>query len=516
MNLLLTGILAYVGAQLLVGVLVARRIQSEEDYLVAGRRIGPVLATASIFATWFGAETCIGAAGQVHDEGLGVHSVEPFAYGLCLVLMGLLFAAPLWRRKILTLADLFRTRYSPRVERYAAILLIPTSLLWAAAQVRAFGHVLATTSEALDLDQALALAAGTAILYTVCGGLLADVLTDVVQGAALVVGLVVLFIVVVGDMGGVEAALEAGRTARAAAGRVAPDVGWLDGLEAWAIPICGSVVAQEVVSRALAARSPGTARGAAVGGGLLYLAVGLLPVFLGLVGPALVAGLDDGEALLPALAMERLHPLLFVVFAGALVSAILSTVDSALLVAGSLFARNVLPLRGSNDRTRLLAARSAVAVFGLLAWFLAARSEGVFALVEAASGFGSSGILVCVVFGLFTGIGGPRSAAAALTAGIVVWLAGTELGSFRAPYLCSLAAALVAFVGTAVLLPGDSPRRSGLQARAGGGGGVAGDEGLPVGGEAAEDLVGPRPVRAASVAGDGDEGKLDEIEQPVH
>ena len=76
--------------------------------------------------------------------------------------------------------------------------------------------------------------------------------------------------------------------------------------------------------------------------------------------------------------------------------------------------------------------------------------------------------------------------------------------------------ALVAFVGTAVLLPGDSPRRSGLQARAGGGGGVAGDEGLPVGGEAAEDLVGPRPVRASSVAGDGDEGKLDEIEQPVH
>ena len=89
----------------------ARRVRTEDDYLVAGRRLGLTFASVSVFATWFGAETCVGAAGQIYDTGLGVHSVEPFAYGICLVVMGLVFAAPFWRLRITTLADFFRRRF---------------------------------------------------------------------------------------------------------------------------------------------------------------------------------------------------------------------------------------------------------------------------------------------------------------------------------------------------------------------------------------------------------------------
>src|SRR5687767_2025775 len=150
-------------------MLVSRRIASEEDYLLAGRSFGYGLATFSFFATWFGAETCIGAAGRIYENGLAGASSDPFGYGACLLLMGFVFAAPLWRRRLTTIADLFRQRYSVGVERFTVFLMVPTSVLWAAAQVRAFGQVI-DASSGMDARVAITIAAGVAIVYTAAGG----------------------------------------------------------------------------------------------------------------------------------------------------------------------------------------------------------------------------------------------------------------------------------------------------------------------------------------------------------
>ncbi len=111
MNILLMGVFAYILAQLAIGIVVSRKIKDESDYLLAGRKLGPALATFSVFATWFGAETCIGAAGAVYDEGLSAGSVDPFGYSSCLLLMGVAFAMPLWRKQYVTFGDLFRDRF---------------------------------------------------------------------------------------------------------------------------------------------------------------------------------------------------------------------------------------------------------------------------------------------------------------------------------------------------------------------------------------------------------------------
>ena len=64
MNLVLGCILAYVASQLLIAFWFSRRTRNEEDYLLAGRSLGPWMTMFAVFATWFGAETCIGAAGE--------------------------------------------------------------------------------------------------------------------------------------------------------------------------------------------------------------------------------------------------------------------------------------------------------------------------------------------------------------------------------------------------------------------------------------------------------------------
>lgn len=448
MNPTLVGVLAYVAVQLLIGAYVARRIRTEEDYLVAGRSLRFGLATFTIFATWFGAETCIGAAGAIYESGLAGGSHDPFGYALCLFLMGLFFAVPLWRRRLTTLADFYRQRYTPAVERVAVVLMVPSSLLWAAAQIRAFGQVLAAAS-GLEVTFMISVAAAVVVVYTISGGLLADAWTDLVQGIALMVGLVVLFVALVRQQGlGVFA-------------QVAPErldlVGGYGGsalalLEDWAIPVCGSVLAAELVARVIAARSPQVARRASLLAGTVYLLLGLIPVLLGLVGYALLPGLEYPEQVLPLLAERLLPPLLYTLFAGALVSAILSTVDSALLVAGSLVSHNlIVPLRpGLSERGKIRLARLAVGAFGVLAYTLALSAEGVYALVEEASAFGSAGIFCVLLFGLFSPIGRSGAALAALLAGVGAWVLGAYVLAWTYPYLASLAWAFGAYLAGAL------------------------------------------------------------------
>ncbi|MBA3847343.1 MAG: sodium:solute symporter, partial [Planctomycetes bacterium] len=98
----LLAVSAYMLMQLGIGVWVSRRIRTESDYLLGGRTLGYTLATFSIFATWFGAETVVGSAGVAYSSGISLRNAEPFGYGLCLLLMGLLFAVPLRARRITT------------------------------------------------------------------------------------------------------------------------------------------------------------------------------------------------------------------------------------------------------------------------------------------------------------------------------------------------------------------------------------------------------------------------------
>ncbi|HEX6210820.1 MAG TPA: sodium:solute symporter [Methylomirabilota bacterium] len=445
MTLALAAVLGYVVLQLGLGVLVSRRIRTEDDYLLAGRRLGPGLATFSIFATWFGAETCIGAAGAVYREGLSATRADPFGYALCIAIVAGVFAVPLWKARITTLGDLFRQRYSPGVERFAVLLMIPTSVLWAAAQIRAFGQVLASSSDAVSVTAGMGFAAIAVLAYTAVGGLLADAWTDLVQGVVLVVGLVALSVAVVGDLGGLSAAVAAVDSAHWAWS--APGETPLAVLNRWAIPVLGSLMAQELVARIVACRSPDVARRSAwlASGG--YLFVGLMPIGLGLAATGLALSLDDAEQVLPALAAMHLPAIGYVLFVGAMVSAILSTVDSCLLVSGSLISHNLVVPRmpAITERGRLLAARLGVIGSGLAAWWLAFASDSVLGLVEEASGFGSAGILVLAVFALWSPFGGVRAATAALGAGVTVWIAAHFVYALSWDYLASIAAAFAAY-----------------------------------------------------------------------
>ena len=445
----LLGITLYMVAQFGIGVWVSRRIRTETDYILAGRSLGYGLATFSIFATWFGAETIMGSAGLAYRDGVSLGSAEPFGYGLCLVLFGLVFAVPLWKRQFTTLADLYRERYSVATERLAALILIPSSILWAAAQIRAFGYVI-TTSSTMDATTATAIAAGFTILYAAFGGMMVDAITDMLQGIIIIVGLVVILAAILPHAGGAAALSDGAAGARVhllPGGESA-----LSLLESWAIPVAGSVIATELVGRALAARSPVVAKRSFLMGGAMYLVVGSIPLLIGLIGPAVMPGVADAEQLIPEMARSLLSPVFYAIFAGALLSAILSTVDSTLLTSSALMSHNILVpvFRITDEAKKVRASRAGVVIFGLVAYVLATNAEGVFALVEEASAFGSAGALVTATFALFTRWGGSRAAIATLVAGMLSYVAANVAG-VPTPYLLSLGTSLATYVTMAVL-----------------------------------------------------------------
>ena len=448
----LVGLFIYLLLMLGIGAWVARSVHSEEDYLVAGRSMGFWLVSFSVFATWFGAEAVISTAANNYSDGLAGATADPFGWAAAILGAGLFFGRALWARGLTTYADLYQQRYGTGVERLAVVLMIPASVPWAAAQIRAFGQVLGV-STGFDLEVTIVIASGFVMAYTLLGGLLADAITDLVQGGALIVGLLAIFLAVQADVGGVWASL-----ARVDAPRLDPFLvgaeGWLTHVEAWSVVVLGGMLAAEIIQRMIGARSGGIALWGTVTGGLLYLVVSLVPVYLGLVGPELLPNLEDPEQLVPTLAREHLGSVAFVLFSGALVSMILSTVDSALLTAGGLISHNLIvhAVPSITERGRLMAARLCVFAMGVLATWLAIGAERIYDLIILSTSITSAGLFVTTCFGLFSRLGGARSAVASNLAGVGVWTLGTTL-DWTAPWLASLLAATVIYVAVAMTEP---------------------------------------------------------------
>lgn len=443
-------IVFYVIIQIFIGVYLSRKIKNEADYFVGGRRVSFFLISFSLFATWFGAETCLGSSGAVYETGLSGSRADPFGFSLCLFLMGFFLAGQLRKRNYLTLADFIRDRYGPVAEKLVVWVMIPSSIIWGAAQLRAFGQIL-SVSTALPLDLMICFSAILVITYTVLAGLLGDIYTDLIQGVIVVGSLVTLAIIVlsrVPDLPAIFRQVPADRWQILGMGESI----W-ERLDRWAVPVLGSLVVQEAISRFLAARNPREAVRACHTAGGIYFFTGLIPLFLGFIGPWLLPGLTDREQFLVVLSHQYLPGILSVIFLGAMISAILSTVDSILLACAALFSHNfLLPILGiKKEKTRVLVGRGTVVATGLIALAIALSGNRIYDLVLLAAAFGTAGVLVITMFGLYSRLNSQRAALVTLVGGLVLTPVFQLVLKFQAPFLLSVLSCVIIFVVMASL-----------------------------------------------------------------
>jgi len=410
-----------------VSLVAAKRVKSEEDYVVAGRRLPLWLAWATLLATWFGAATILGAAEAARAEGVRGTVLDPFASGVALIVAGLFFAKPLWNLRLLTVADFYGRAFGPRSEVVASFILVPGYFGWIAAQYLALAGI-QTTFFGVDPTAGLLIAAGIVLAYTLIGGMWSVTLTDALQMSIVLVTLVVLAVASFAQLGGGSLAAGLGRLFQQTPGdalTLMPEAGaaaaivWLG---TWGSGVFGNIPGQDLMQRVFASKSARTAVSACVLAGAVYIGFGLIPVGLGLASRILLPGDGDGE-ILAVLASQYLAPALTVVFVVSLVSIIVSTATSAVLSPATILGHNLLARLGAFRGRGLFADRLSVLLITLASLATAFSGKTILELLELSLSIGLVALFVPLVFGLY---GRPRGELAALLAmglGAVVWVA---------------------------------------------------------------------------------------------
>ena len=449
----------YLFLHLFIVTYVSRNIKSEADYLLAGRKASFWLVGVSLFATWFGAETVMGSAAGAASEGLSAGRADPFGYTICLVFLGLFLAAKMREKNYFTISDFFNDRFGAGAGRLSALILLPTSLIWASAQILALGSILSLIT-LWPMYMSLCVAVGVVIAFTCLGGMKGDMITDAIQGGVIVVGVLALLWFVIEAAGGPGAAfatIESSRLNLFARGDT-----FLQKLDGWMIPILGALVAQESMSRMLSTKSPEEARKACFLGAGLYFVIGVIPLLLGMIGSDMIDGFAVHNQFLPTLALQVLPAWLYIVFLCALVAAIISTLNSTLLSAASLAGHNIInPLfLRLKEKKKIRFDRIMVVLAGMFCYGVALAGGSVFDLVAMASAFGSTGVLVCVLFGLHSKFGSTAAAVSTMGAGVLLTMTMNYIWQLGAPYLASVLGCVLVYSAVACLERWTRPRKA--------------------------------------------------------
>lgn len=433
----LAGVIVYMLVMLAFGWWSSRQVKTSEDFIVAGRRLPLFFTTATLFATWFCAGSLMGATAQAYLFGNQGVIFDPWGAALCLILAGLFFARLMRRGGYLTLVDFFDLRYGKKMGFLSAVVLVVAEIGWVGAQLVAFGTILQIFT-GLPLHLGILISCAVLIAYTCLGGMWSVTLTDVVQMIILIAGVAVLLPAVVSHIGGWEylfthAANRAGLPPLAMIPTAGDGylgyfglTGWFYYLGAWLAIGLGSIPAQDLAQRLLSARNEKVAACSSYLAAVLYLTVGLIPVALGMtmfeINPGLTVA--ETEMILPWLAMHYLPPALTVLFVAAMVAALMSSSDSALLAAASIAGHNglrYLKTKASPAFT-LKVTRALVPVIALVSLLLALYAETIYMLVVVAWSVILVGLFVPYAAGYFWKKGNQSGAIAALSGGFISWL----------------------------------------------------------------------------------------------
>src|SRR5467141_4133779 len=170
--MLIAFVVLYLVVTIAIGLWAAKRVHNSKDYVVAGRSLPLYMNTATLFATWFGAETVLSVSVEFAKSGLGGIIADPFGSSFCLVIVALFFARAFYRMDLLTIGDFYRKRYSKYVEVVTSVAITASYLGWTSAQLTALGLVFSVLSGgAISLNTGIVIGGVIVLGYTIWGGM---------------------------------------------------------------------------------------------------------------------------------------------------------------------------------------------------------------------------------------------------------------------------------------------------------------------------------------------------------
>lgn len=441
-------VLAYALAMLLLGWYGMRRARNQEEFLVAGRNLGPACYLGTMAATVLGGAATVGTVRLGYVHGLSGFWLCAMLGGGILVL-NLFLAKPLLKLRIYTVTQVLERRYTPLARQASAAIMFVYALMLSVVSVLAMGTVIQVLFE-LPFWSAILLGGSVVVVYSSIGGMWSLTLTDIVQFVIKTAGLMlVLLPICLTRVGGWDA-LVAKLPASAFA---LTTLGYDTIFTYFLIYFFGILIGQDIWQRVFTARSEGVARVAGSLAGVYCVIYGLVGALIGMCARVLLPDLADANNAFAAIVRSALPDGIRGLVIAAALAAMMSTASAGLLAASTTLTEDLLPrLRGGQAST-LGMARSFTLLTGLAVLAIALLVNDVIGALTLAYNLLVGGILVpllgAILWSRATTAGALASMLLGSSAAIVFMLKdGLEANT---PIYFSLGLSLVSFVVVSLL-----------------------------------------------------------------
>lgn len=454
----------FLGMLLLIlglGILVARRNRTGEDFLLAGRRLTVPMVTGSALATLVGTGSSLGAVGLSYESGwAGALYGLGGAVGIFLLLW--LFADAR-EHGFMSFPEEMSFYYGANrvIKGTVAIVLFLATIGWLGAHILG-GALYLSYLTGMDMALAKVVVAVGFGLYTVIGGYLAVVFTDMVQGTILFLGFTILAVLALVKVGGFGA-INASAPSEATSFLGVETLGIVPAISLAVVIAVGVLATPSHRQRIYSANSTRTARRSFALVGVLFAAFAIAPPIVGLSAQTLSPGMDNPDLAFPHLATE-----VFPLWVGALLliaglSATMSSGDSEAITGVTIFLRDISYLvTGKFPKSENMVTYSRIALVVVLVFALvgALLAETIIDYITTMISTVLTGLLVAVLLGKFwsraTWQGGLGAIIGGAVAAMTVNLSPPLTEYWGNPSIPSLVVALI--VGVVVSLV--TPRRT--------------------------------------------------------
>ena len=461
-------VVVYMLAMLWIGWYSSTKITTNTDFMVAGRRLGPVLMAGTLAATEIGGGSSLGVV-QNGMSGFGLSaSWYIITMGLAFVILS--FMAPKFRAAtVKTVPEYFRRRYGKSCGLITAVIMLLPLIGLTAGQFIA-SAVITSTMLGISYGAAVVLVAVVVTVYSIMGGLWSVTLTDFVQ----------VFLIVIGMLAAVPFALDYAGGWTSIVANVPPETfNMFQGYDFFSVIsltimyVATFSIGQEAVSRFYAGKDGKTAKQGAWLAALINFIYAFIPTILGIIVLALITmGKFDAQQFasvgaryaLPVLAINTMPAVICGLLFSGVISATMSSADSDLLGAGSIFSNDIYKavLKPSAPSSEvMLVTKIAMCLVGAASMLIALfNTSSIISILMFSFTLRAAGSYFPYVLGHYWAKASAAGTIASLLAGtvVVVYLEhiskGVLLGiKFSQPIIPGLAAGFIAFIVFSKLMP---------------------------------------------------------------
>ncbi|MCG3088296.1 sodium/pantothenate symporter [Sporosarcina cyprini] len=450
-----------------IGFIASKQMSGEggflQQYFLGGRELGGFVLAMTMVATYGSASSFLGGPGTAYTVGFGwilLAMTQVVTGYFVLLILGKKFAILGRKYNAVTMIDFLKARYnSPLVAILSAIAIIVFLFSAMTAQWVGGGRLIESLT-GLQYTTALFIFAISVLVYVTIGGFRAVALTDAVQGAIMVVGTLVLLIGVIIAGGGVPAIMQDLLNENP---RLVTPYGADGTLTAayvssfWILVGVGVVGLPQMAVRAMSYKSSRAMHRALVIGTIVTGFIMLNMHLIGVFARPIMPGIDVGDKVIPLVALEVLPPWLAGIVLAAPMAAIMSTVDSLLLLVSSAIVKDVYLNFIKPEASETTVKRMSFGVTGILGIivFLLALQPPELLIFLNLFAFGGleAAFIWPVVLGLYWKYGNKYGAIFSMVTGIAAYIAihfyntanGNLLGvhTVTLPVLLSLAAYII-------------------------------------------------------------------------